>query len=809
MNVSDYVAGVWGGDCDAQGNVTIALGDALTCTVTNYHAELEITKSANPGFYAAAGDLISYTITATNSGMATLTGVDVSDALIDGLDSWECTPEIPATLAPGESITCTASYGISEADVEAGSVPNTACAISAETSEPVCDDETVYLSELEIVKSADVDYFSAAGDQITYTVIATNTGEFTLTDVDISDDLIDGLDSWVCTPTLVVAELASGESVTCTATYEVTEADVEAGSVPNVACAVSDQTPEVCDDLDIPLAQLEIEKTADPLTYSAVGDEIVYTVIATNTGEATLTDVDISDDLIDGLDSWACTVGNAVTGMPVAQLASGQAITCSATYTVTEADVTGTDPEGFITNVACVDSDQTPEVCDQVTSREIVVELVKSVTPAVLAEPGGIFTYTLFIDNESAVPVEITELVDDNSALSADWAANCAVLVGTVLGPDAPGDADAVTCSYTVERTDAGIYPNTAQVTVVDSIGTAATAQDDQSVEVTDVLPVIVVTKTASTGYVEAPGADVEFTFVVRNLSVEPVTITSLSDDVFGTLAGDADCQVGTVLGVGASCEFSQTFFVSGVGGELHVNVFTATADDDDGNEATDDDDAEIVIQYPLEIVIQKTPSRNNVLSGGEVTFTFEFSHPLPISLYLSSLEDDVFGDLLDENNLGPQGDPNVELVPGSNTCAAQDVGFELLPGVTYTCELKAIISGDAGYLHVNTVEIIASDIDPTVQPEPGSPEPRFTDWSDDATVKVIEPEITGDPVTPKPTLPPTDMLLLTDSSGDDQSGGSFGDPMSWAIWVLLSALLILSTGFVLRRQRYAEVRSR
>ncbi len=145
----------------------------------------------------------------------------------------------------------------------------------------------------------------------------------------------------------------------------------------------------------------------------------------------------------------------------------------------------------------------------------------------------------------------------------------------------------------------------------------------------------------------------------------------------------------------------------------------------------------------------------------------------------------------------------------GSNTCANQDVGFELLPGATYTCEVKAIVSGDAGYLHRNTVEIIATDIDPTAQPEPGAPEPRFTTWSDDATVRVVEPEITGDPRTPPPSQPPTDMLLLTDTSGDDQAGGSFGDPTSWAIWVLLSALLILSTGFVLRRQRYAEVRVR
>ncbi len=95
MNVSDYVAGQWGGDCDAQGNVDLALGENLTCTITNFYAELTIEKSADPAFYAKEGDIIGYTVTATNSGMATLTNVDVSDALVDSLDSWTCDPGDP------------------------------------------------------------------------------------------------------------------------------------------------------------------------------------------------------------------------------------------------------------------------------------------------------------------------------------------------------------------------------------------------------------------------------------------------------------------------------------------------------------------------------------------------------------------------------------------------------------------------------------------------------------------------------------------------------------------------------------------
>ena len=67
------------------------------------------------------------------------------------------------------------------------------------------------------------------------------------------------------------------------------------------------------------------------------------------------------------------------------------------------------------------------------------------------------------------------------------------------------------------------------------------------------------------------------------------VTITSLEDSVYGTLAGDADCMVGTVLAAGAFCEFSITEWVEGdFSGPDHHNVFTAVAEDNDGTDATD-----------------------------------------------------------------------------------------------------------------------------------------------------------------------------------------------------------------------------
>ena len=75
-------------------------------------------------------------------------------------------------------------------------------------------------------------------------------------------------------------------------------------------------------------------------------------------------------------------------------------------------------------------------------------------------------------------------------------------------------------------------------------------------------------------------GGNVTFTYVVTNNSTEAATITALTDDKFGTLAGDADCQVGTVLAAGARCVFEATFAIpAGDFPTGHINIFTATVE--------------------------------------------------------------------------------------------------------------------------------------------------------------------------------------------------------------------------------------
>jgi uncharacterized repeat protein (TIGR01451 family) len=214
-----------------------SLGQVLEDLALQNCASLSIEKSASPATYDHAGQTITYTYTVTNTAKAggfPLSGVTVTDPLTGG-----CTIEV--TLDPGESATCTATYTVTQEDMTAGSITNTATASgdtpngntvkSPEVSETVRATPPVEL--LEIVKSAHPDTVSRAGTTVTYTYRVTNVG-----DVPVHNIVINDTSTGTGTMSEITCEATSlepGESTTCTATYTVTAADIAAGYVANVA----------------------------------------------------------------------------------------------------------------------------------------------------------------------------------------------------------------------------------------------------------------------------------------------------------------------------------------------------------------------------------------------------------------------------------------------------------------------------------------------------------------------------------------------------------------------------------------------
>ncbi len=71
-----------------------------------------------------------------------------------------------------------------------------------------------------------------------------------------------------------------------------------------------------------------------------------------------------------------------------------------------------------------------------------------------------------------------------------------------------------------------------------------------------------------------------------------------------------------------------------------------------------------------------------------------------------------------------------------------------------------------------------------------------------------IEVEVESTPL-PTESLKPTDMLFTTDTIGPADDGDPMGALFNWALWLALSALLIVGTAAIIRRERYAEVKTR
>jgi hypothetical protein len=78
---------------------------------------------------AGIGDVLTYTLTATNNGTLTLTNVTLVDQNFSGsgsLSALNCDAPQPTTLLPGETLTCTATYTVQAADI--GPLDNSALA---------------------------------------------------------------------------------------------------------------------------------------------------------------------------------------------------------------------------------------------------------------------------------------------------------------------------------------------------------------------------------------------------------------------------------------------------------------------------------------------------------------------------------------------------------------------------------------------------------------------------------------------------------------------------------------------------------
>ncbi|HCI55749.1 MAG TPA: hypothetical protein DFI01_07475 [Bacteroidales bacterium] len=222
-----------------------------------FEYELSITKKADVDEYDKVGDIINYTIKVKNTGNTKLTGVTVSDPMLKNLTGPTEVVSEAGVLDVNEEWTYTGSYTIVQGDIKTdGFVKNVATADSNETG-PETASVTVHYDKpspppenkryrMTIDKKADVKEYSAAGDEIVYTITLKNTGNTALSDVEVTDPMLgvltgpEGDDN--NNNKLDLRETWVYEGI-----YIVTEADMEKDSITNTAKAESSRTDAVED----------------------------------------------------------------------------------------------------------------------------------------------------------------------------------------------------------------------------------------------------------------------------------------------------------------------------------------------------------------------------------------------------------------------------------------------------------------------------------------------------------------------------------------------------------------------------------
>lgn len=573
--------------------VTLAADDSDTDDLIRT-AALTLMKTAAPTTVDAAGDTVEYSFLVTNSGDVTVADVQIDERSFSGTGTAPVVtcPADAATLAPGTDVTCTASYDLTQADVDAGTVINTAVAtasapsgVEAPESEPSTATVGVTAAPaIGLVKAVSSEGLDSAGDTATYVFTVTNAGNVTLDGITIEETAFTGTGDDVV-PACSDASLAPGDSIDCTATYDLTQADVNAGRVDNtaVAHASAPGDAEVSSDpssaaIVIGAAPgISVVKSATP-TDLVVDQEVTYSFVVTNSGNVTLQEVAVIEGEFTGTgDLSAVDCGEASRALdPDDQLI------CEATYVITQDDVDAGELSNTATAAATapggpIASD--PSRVDLPFEQVPGLAIVKTADVEGIEAAGQEIEYRFRVTNTGNVTASDVEVQEGEFSGTGDLS-DITCDSGRLL----PGQF--VDCLATYEVTqddvDAGAVTNTASATAV-VLGDAIVEAEPS----TNTLPFVgaMALDLQKTGTpVDVDGDDrvtaadsIRWTFRVTNTGAATLTELAVSDP----MAGAVECE-GDALAPGESvdCAATADYRITAEQAEAGevVNVATASA---------------------------------------------------------------------------------------------------------------------------------------------------------------------------------------------------------------------------------------
>lgn len=255
------------------------------------------------------------------------------------------------------------------ADDEPTSVSGEVTAVTALPQEPA-----ITLAKSSVADTGDDDVLNI-DETIAYSFTIANTGNVTLTNI----VLVDPMEGLVFDGDTTIVSLAPGVEVTLTASYAVTQVDVDAGMIVNCA-DVTATAPDASDveDLDKCATNLIDQNPAlgiawvcqDPMEswLPDVGDTATFEITVTNSGDQTVHQIAMETSREGALDAEFPTT-----------LAPGEEVTRTWTTSVTQADYDAREIEVTVSFVG-----ETESGAESLLASAIALQADTSVTATVI-----------------------------------------------------------------------------------------------------------------------------------------------------------------------------------------------------------------------------------------------------------------------------------------------------------------------------------------------------------------------------------------------------------------------------------------
>ena len=431
------------------------------------------------------GDTIPFTITVKNVSTAIVENIIVEDPnaiLVAGQGYSVSEDGHTATilsLAPDAQVEIQAQHVVTEADILAGTVGNTATVAWENTTRTV-EAGTEEIEEpngalgvtKETTSTPKNGKTYALGETITYKITVTNTGNLTAKNIQVTDSLSAKEGQVIAT----IDSLAPGASQEIPFAYVVTEQDILNGKVVNEAAAKGetddpdkkpeggDEKEDETDDVD---ATLEVVKTSNKQEgqKAGLGETIEYTITVTNKGNVTFRNVKVDDEL---------------TGLheTIDELGVGASERFTTTYTVTEEDIL----KGHVRNVATAEGDKVPdpknpddpkkpagedEQDDPTDEPDASLTVVKSLTNRpnkgyfTLGETAEFDVVVTNTGNVTLKNIRLTEMLDGAEFVTGEGytVKNGQAVIDELKPGQEDGDGQSVTvkATYTIQTKDLGM----------------------------------------------------------------------------------------------------------------------------------------------------------------------------------------------------------------------------------------------------------------------------------------------------------------------------------------------------------------